>query len=139
MKPIWRRAPQPGDEYALVLANREAVDLAELKKRFDKVKQAKGGRRDELSGRAARAFDGWLSDLSRPLPSHVYALLSNWFLTDATVDRESGLGFACAEFWDALFAVRPAKRLTSIKRNDKILDLQFKVWWDHQEKSQGQP
>ena len=138
-KLIWEKSPQPGDDYALKLTNPEAADIVELNRLFATVKQAKGGRRDHLSAEATRAFEIWLRDLSQPLPSRAFALLSNWFLTEATVDRESSLGYACADFWDGLFAVRPSpsKRLTDEKKNWQIIDLRFEVWWGNQVKVQG--
>jgi hypothetical protein len=137
-KLIWQRKPQPGDEYALLLVNPQEVNIADLKRLFAKVRSARGGRRDHLSSIATQVFEQWLQDVSMPLPSCAYGLLSNWFLTDATVDRESMLGYACADFWDVLFAVRPHKRLTSIDRNSQVLDLPFEVWWGNQQKAQGQ-
>ena len=136
--PVWQRAPQPEDEYALALTDPEQADIVQLKRLFAKVKNARGGRRDHLSAEAVLAFDEWLQDVSQPLPSRAYALVSNWFLTEATVDRETSLGHACAGFWDALFAVRPGKRLTPTDRNSQIFDLAFDVWWGHQQKAQGQ-
>jgi hypothetical protein len=133
----WKRILQPEDEYALVLTNPEDVDVVRLKRLFDQVKNVTGGRGRSFSTQATKAFEQWLNGVESPLPSQAYARLSNWFLTDATVDRESSLGERSGLFWDALFSVRPAKRLTPPKDNSQIVDIAFLSWWKRQEASQG--
>ncbi len=135
---IWQHAPQPGDQYALVVANPEEVDSNRLKDVFARVKNAKGGRREHLSWDAVARIESWLSNLSMPLPSRAYALLSNWFLTEATVDRETSLGQCCGDLWDELFNVPPAQRLTEREpnHNTTIIDIRFHAWWKKQEASQ---
>ena len=133
---IWRRERRPGDDHALALSNPEDVDVAHLRSLFAEVKSATGGRGRSLSTEAVGAFEDWLGDVAFPLPSHAYARLSNWFLTDATVDRESPLADCCAAFWDALFCVRPPKRITPPDDNAQIIEIAFLVWWSKQEASQ---
>ena len=136
---IWQRAPQPRDDYALMLTNPEDVNFDPLNARFARVKNAKGDRKKSLSTVAITAFEKWLDDPSHPLPSKAYALLSNWFLTELKVDREGSVSRSCGDFWDALFAIRPPKRLTQTrdKKNSEIIDIAFEVWWTKQEASQG--
>ena len=133
---VWRKEPLPGDDYALALSDPQDVDVAQLKSLFVEVKNATGGRGRRLSTEAVKAFEGWLGDVALPLPSHAYARLSNWFLTDATVDRESSLADRCESFWNALFSARPGKRLTPADNNAQINDITFLVWWGKQEVSQ---
>ena len=99
-KLIWERAPQPGDEYALVLENPDAVNVGQLHELFAEVKRARGGRQLHFSLQATKAFEQWLHDVSAPLPSHAYARLSNWFLTEADVDRNSPLAERCESLWN---------------------------------------
>lgn len=138
-KLIWQRSPQPGDDYALVLLESKEIDVLQMKKLFGLVKHAAGGRRAHLSRDATTAFDQWLTDVSLPLPSHAYARLSNWFLTEAEVDQESHLADRCRDFWNALFSARPTRRLTDIKPdNGRIVDIAFEVWWKAQANAQQQ-
>ncbi len=135
---VWKRAPHAGDDYALVVANPDASDNASVRSLFARVKQATGASHKRmLSTEASVAFERWLDDVSQPLPSHAYARLSNWFLTEKRNDRESPLAERCAALWDALFLTRPHKRLTDADGNAEIVDITFKVWWKSQEDRQG--
>lgn len=109
--------------------NPDLLDHVALMNRFARLKTARGGRGRYLSRVAQQDLDRWQGDPASPLPSRAYALVSNWFLTEAEVDKESILGDLCGDFWDALFAVRPPKRMTPVDGNDSIQDLPFEVWW----------
>lgn len=134
----WQRATQPGDDYALVPINPDAVDVSRLKNLFAAVKTATGASsKRTLHADASAALQRWLDAVSCPLPSPVYARLSNWFLTDKKGDRESVLAERCAALWDALFVTRPPKRLTPTDDNASIIDITFQVWWKKQQELQG--
>jgi len=134
----WKRAPHARDKYALVVVNPDAIDNASLRNLFARVKQATGASSKRmLSKQASVAFERWLDDVSQPLPSHAYARLSNWFLTEKNNDQESSLAECCERFWNALFIARPRKRLTPVDHNQKIVDLAFQGWWNEQVERQG--
>jgi hypothetical protein len=135
---VWKRAPHAGDEYALVVVNPDAIDIANLKDLLARVKRATGasGKR-MLNKQASAAFECWLADVSNPLPSHAYARLSNWFLTEKRNDCGSPLAEHCAVLWDALFRCQPHKRLTHVDDNAQIVDITFTVWWKSQEDRQS--
>ncbi|HOI54441.1 MAG TPA: hypothetical protein PLP01_04265 [Phycisphaerae bacterium] len=134
---IWEWSPQPKDAHALRLEKPGAADAIRLRRLFETVKRASGGGRKVISKDAVEGFEEWLEDVARPLRSEAYALLSNWFLTGNKGARNTPLGHACADFWDAVFAVRPSKRLTSPEENHQILDDRFGVWWASMERAQG--
>lgn len=135
---IWEHCSQPGDAYALSLSDPDRADVDELRGLFETVRRSMGGRRRRFSRKATALFERWLKDPSQPLPSRAYALLSNWFLNRAKVDRESPLGDACGDLWDAMFAVRPSDRLTPVEKNHQILEERFALWWNDMAKKQGE-
>jgi hypothetical protein len=135
---IWQRSPQPADDYALVVVNRNAMDLPRLRVLLEAIKKSTGASdKRALRTSAVVAFESWLDDPGQPLPSHAYARLSNWFLTEKRNDRESALAGRCAEMWDELFVARPQKRLTLTDANADIVDITFQVWWMVQQERQG--
>lgn len=131
--PIWDRAPRARDEYALAVMNPEELDVIHLRRLLQAVIDRPGCRRTiGFSGPAAEGFCQWLSDFEEPLPSQAYARLSNWFLTDSQGEARSARGHAAGVFWDALFRVRPPRRLASPQRNHRILPEVFNLWWPQQ-------
>lgn len=132
------RWEQVNDTYDLVLKNPEAVQGATretLEACLEKVSTKKGFGR-QLSRDAVKELRRWLDNPQTPLKGQTYARLSNWFKTSIGAARESDLGDACAEFWNALFCAEPKRRLTDPKNDHKILSEEFALWWPVQQTCQ---
>jgi hypothetical protein len=120
--------------FDLKLLNPETISTdvqKEIKKRLKIVKNTKSWGR-HFNQEASSEFNRWLHNLDTPLKEQAYARLSNWFLCDRKFIRETDLGIASGYFWDALFCIRPEKRLTKPERDHKILPEEFALWWPKQ-------
>ncbi|KPL25349.1 MAG: hypothetical protein AMJ75_01345 [Phycisphaerae bacterium SM1_79] len=106
-----------------------------IKERLKIVKDTKSWGR-HFSKEASTEFDRWLKRLNTPLKAQAYARLSNWFLCDMPFIRKTDLAVASQNLWNALFCSKPEQRLTSPKRDHKILHEKFVLWWTKQQKCQ---
>ena len=128
----WERV---GSNYDLRLVNGKITDanVQEILERVTKTESL----RKHFSGAASKEFERWLEKPGTPLKEHAYARLSNWFLCEQEWVPKTLLGIACGDFWDALFCVRPKKRLTNPDKNYKIRKERFDPWWSEQKRCQG--
>lgn len=131
-RPQWRRASVHEDRFDLELMNPEAIHLAGYRELLNTVLAADGGNPSHFNKDASREFQRWLDAPNTPLREQAYARLSNWFLTDKEDNRSSSLAGAASNLWDALFCIKPVKRLTNPKANHKILPERFDLWWSKQ-------
>ena len=138
---IWKRCPQPHDEYALVLANPDNLDVSQVRERFVYVQSGRGlGKKKpkHLDDTARKQIAAWIDMPADPLPSHAYKKLSDWFLTNSP-ERKSRLAYACKCLWSALFRAEPGERLTNPGPSNcgaifpgAIFPERFKRWWKTQ-------
>ncbi len=131
----WERVDYSFD---LKLMNPDAVHNDEIKKlnnEFKIVKETESWGR-YFCTKAVEEFDRWLENMHTPLKEQAYARLSNWFLCDKEFIRKTDLAKAALQFWYALFCSKPDRRLTSPKKDHKILKEEFDLWWPKQQKCQ---
>ena len=124
----WKRVD---DSYDLELVNPEITSTRVLKQILVIVGDIESWGK-HFNQEASSEFNRWLQNLDTPLKEQAYARLSNWFLCDMKFIRETDLGIASGYFWDALFCIRPEKRLTKPERDHKILPEEFALWWPKQ-------
>ena len=122
---------QVANSYDLKLINPEIANTRILKKLLMVVEDIESWGR-HFNQEASIEFNRWLRNLDTPLKEQAYARLSNWFLCDRDFIRKTDLGVASGYFWDALFCIRPEKRLTKPERDHKILRENFALWWPKQ-------
>ena len=137
--PIWRRCADHVDDdqcFDLEVINHDKLDMMKLRRLFDRVLRASSNLNIKFNRSASQMFKDWLDGPDGPLPSEAYALLSNWFLTERKVAKESPLADAALDFWKALFLAVPKKRLTDSKKDHEVLPLRFEFWWDEQQSRQ---
>ncbi|MFC1738661.1 hypothetical protein ACFL1G_06400 [Planctomycetota bacterium] len=132
----WKRVQK--DRFDLQLLNPKEANVRQLRKLLRNVEISSANWRKNMNfnQRATKAFREWFLKPNLPLPGYSYALLSNWFKTSLKFIRESPRGQAALEFWKVMFCAVPERRLTEPKRNDKIKDNEFSLWWDKQQKYQ---
>jgi len=132
---IWQRCPQPQDEYALVLANPDNLDVSQVRERFVYVQSSRGlGKKKpkHLDDTARKQIAAWIDMPAGPLPSRAYSKLSDWFLNEKHGEKETELGYACKCLWSALFRAEPGERLTNPGPPSCIDPERFKRWWKTQ-------
>jgi hypothetical protein len=124
----WERVD---DSFDLRIVNPEVLNPHFLKVLFRGVEHTKSWGR-YFSSEAKNEFKRWLDNVDTPLKEQAYARLSNWFLCDMKFIRETDLAKAASQFWDSLFCSKPDRRLTSPKKDHKILKEEFDLWWPKQ-------
>ena len=120
----WVRVSKDDKNFGLRLQNFHKVNIKHIRNLFAQLKNKTSNRRQpfskeyvHFSSESAEAFGKWLKKPNEPLPSIAYARLSNWFLTDFVVDRESPLGYAAKDLWVQMGFMVPRERLTGSKSN----------------------
>lgn len=133
----WKRVKHGFD---LQVLNPKDINVNELRKLLLNVETSSANWRKDMhfDQRASKVFREWFSCPSMPLPTYAYAKLSNWFLTHLEWVRESPRGRAALELWKVLFCAVPnlENRLTDTKKNYKILQGEFDLWWTKQQTCQ---
>ena len=124
-----------GPTFDLVLKNPEDVNVTILKELLYKVEAYDPYVKQDFDAIASRLFREWLDSPNQPLAEHAYASLSNWFMSDGPRYKDTGRAFAAERLWEALFCVKPSRRLT-IPGSKKIIPERFKDWWPQQVKNQ---
>src|SRR4030042_1683804 len=130
--PLWERASMLEDCFDLQLTTTRGLDIDRCQQLVEALEKEDGIWPRHFNTDASKEFHRWLSNSDSPLQEQAYARLSNWFLTDKEFCRNSPLGQAALELWNALFCVKPDIRLTNPKRDYKILSEKFAVWWPKQ-------
>ena len=131
-KPKWERV---GDSFDLLLTNPRNINIRKVRKLLEKVELPNPEYDKPFNKDASRLFHQWFNDPKQPLKEAPYVLLSNWFLTNCSASKSSRADHA-RELWDTLFCSRPDRRLTSPKKDHKILKEEFDLWWPKQQKCQ---
>lgn len=129
-KLIWdRQWPNSNANFDVILKNPEVIDAEALATLLGNITSV-SHRSVTLNASSTSEFLRWFDDTSSPLKAHAYVLVSNWFLSGGG-DASSNLARHCEVFWDALFASRPAKRLSSAVRgrNHIVLPHAFELFW----------
>jgi len=124
-----RKSPNSNNNFDLILISPEEADVPALSAILDSI-IAVQHRGLTLNSAATQTFRDWLDNPSEPLKSLAYVSLSNWFLTNGG-DRHSEVAICCERLWDALFACRPERRLSSSLRaqNQRMLPEEFARFW----------
>lgn len=128
----WERVD---DSFDLSVLNPKDVDTRQFRKLLQNVERDYPDYKKPFSSYASQMFHQWLDNPNQSLPGPSYALLSNWFLTASPASKKKRAQHALG-LWKALFGTIPTRRLTSPKRNDKILKEEFDLWWEKQVKCQ---
>lgn len=126
---VWDREwPSSRTNFDLILKNRMVHDMAKLASLLQNITR-RSHRGITLTASAGSEFARWFADPQSPLKAHAYVGLSNWFLSGGNSSSE--LARHCEVLWDALFAARPPKRLSSAEkgRNHKVLPEAFDLFW----------
>ena len=123
------------DCFDLKATNTQEINVKKLKEFLQNVKRNYPDYKKPFSKKASGLFERWFREPERPLHGSAYGLLSNWFLTSSPASKTTRAKHAL-DLWRALFCAMPERRLTSSKRNDKILKEEFNFWWPKQQKCQ---
>jgi hypothetical protein len=140
MTPLrWTRAfPNSANNFDLLLSDSEQMESKRMEELLNAILQ-ESRRGLTLNSRACKEFRRWFNQPETALKSEAYVLLSNWFMT-ASGDRRSLVANRCEDLWDALFACRPANRLSSPEpgRNHAMIPAEFQSFWHQLRKVQGE-
>ncbi len=129
----WYRV---GSSYHLKVINYKVVNTKKLKKLLGNVERPNPEYNKSFNKRASQLFNRWFDDPSQPLREAAYTLLSNWFLNDCSASKSTRAEHA-GRLWDALFCVRPERRLTNWRiSGSRVIPHEFNLWWKKQVKCQ---
>jgi len=129
----WKRV---NDSFDLQLVNFKDIDVEELRKLLQSVERDNPEYDKNFSKDASKYFRQWFAKPAQSLKEAAYCLLSNWFLTENSASRSTRALYA-GNLWDALFCVRPKKRLTDWRISGrKVVSQGFYKWWNKQQKCQ---
>jgi hypothetical protein len=129
-KPSWEKLT---GTYDLKLKNPHVLNTKKYSELMKAVALPTADFNKNFSVRCQTLFYKWLNNPHQPLPEAVYNLLSNWPLSGSKAARESSRSVAVWKLWDALFCVRPERRLTNWRiSGEKVIDSEFEIWWKKQ-------
>ena len=130
----WERVD---DSYDLVVKNITKKHIKRFKQLLQDVDRPTPDFNKPFSSYASQKFREWFENPSKPMAEAAFTLLSNWPLSGSKAARESSRAEAAWILWDALFCVRPRKRLSNWRISGrKVIPERFKKWWRKQCKCQ---
>ena len=129
----WNRL---GNGFNLVCLNPDQLDQKAARKLLRKIKIIYDDYKKPFSKDASKYLQEWFDQPSQVLKEAAYCLLSNWFLVECSASK-STRAFHAGNLWDALFCIRPDRRLSDWKISGrKVIPYEFERWWKKQQQCQ---
>lgn len=127
---------QVSGTFDLKAINVSEINRTNLRNLLKKVKADYSDYKKPFSKDASKYLREWLDQPGQVLKEAAYCLLSNWFLTECSASK-STRAFHAGNLWDALFCIRPDRRLTDWRISGrKVIPYKFRQWWKKQQKCQ---